>query len=182
MYVGIVKGQSFMLLLQKWCHTLFRPLHNSRLSTFVCYCRTMVYYRWVEDPQCSAKLFFPKLSERKRALILSVVQRVAKKQLHAQGLGRHSIAEVHSIARKDLQSLSEFLHDKPFMMGQEPSLVDASVFGLLAQFVWQDESSAQHAMVHSEFKNLVGYCDRMKERYWKDWDQAIAERKKLHYE
>ena len=111
-----------------------------------------------------------------------MLQRVEKNQLHAQGLGRHSIAEVHSIARKDLQSLSEFLHDKPFMMGQEPSLVDASVFGLLAQFVWQDESSAQHAMVHSEFKNLVGYCDRMKERYWKDWDQAIAERKKLHYE
>ena len=27
LYVGIVKGQSFMLLLQKWCHTLFRPLH-----------------------------------------------------------------------------------------------------------------------------------------------------------
>ena len=141
-----------------------------------------MYYRWVEDPQCSAKRIFPKLSERKRALILSVIQRVAQKQLHAQGLGRHSIAEVHSIARKDLQSLSEFLRDKPFMMGQEPSLVDASVFGLLAQFVWQDESSAQHVMVHSEFKNLVGYCDRMKERYWKDWDQAIAERKKLHYE
>lgn len=182
LYVDIVKGQSFMLLLQKWCHTLFRPFHNSRLSTLFYYCRTMVYYRWVEDPQYSAKLMFPKLSERKRALILSVVQRVVKKQLHAQGLGRHSITEVHSIARKDLQSLSEFLHDKPFMMGQEPSLVDASAFGLLAQFVWQDESSAQHTMVHSEFKNLVGYCDRMKERYWKDWDQVIAERKKLHYE
>lgn len=178
----IVKGQSSTLLPQKWCHTFFRPLHNGRLSTFVCYCRTMVYYRWVEDPQYIAKIIFPKLSERKLALILSVAQRIAKQQLNAQGLGRHSIAEVHSIARKDLQSLSEVLHDKPFMMGQEPSLVDASVFGLLVQFVWQDESSAQHAMVHSEFKNLVGYCDRMKERYWKDWDEAIAERKKLHYE
>jgi len=143
---------------------------------------TMVYYRWIDDTPYTQDLFFPKLSHRKRDFMFSILQRSVKRALDGHGIGRHSKAEVYAIARKDLHSLSDYLEAKPFVMGQEPTLVDASVFGYLAQVVWQDENSPQHAMVHSDFTNLVGYCDRMKERYWKDWDEKIAERKKFHSE
>lgn len=102
--------------------------------------------------------------------------------MDCHGIGRHSKDEIYTIARKDLQTLSDYLETKLFVMGLEPTVVDASVFGFLAQMVWQDKYSPQHAMVHSEFNNLVAYCDRMKERYWSDWDKEIQQRKKFHSE
>lgn len=142
----------------------------------------MVYYRWVDDTPRTSKLFFPKLSQRKRDFFFPIFQRGSIGLLNGHGMGRHKKDEVYSIARKDLQTLSDYLEAKPFVMGQEPTLVDASVFGYLAQVVWQDKHSPQHAAVHSEFNNLIGYCERMKEKYWSDWDEAIAQRKKFHSE
>lgn len=144
--------------------------------------RTMVYYRWIDNTEYTAKLFFPKLSRRKKDFFFTIFQKQSKTLLNGHGMGRHKKEEVYAIAKKDLQTLSDYLEAKPFVMGQEPTLVDASVFGYLAQILWQDKGSPQHAAVHSEFKNLIGYCDRMKERYWSDWDEAIAHRKKFHSE
>lgn len=145
---------------------------------------TMVYYRWIDtrSTEYTTKLFFPKLSQRKRDFFYSMLQKQTKASLNGHGMGRHKKDEVYVIAKKDLQTLSDYLEAKPFIMGQEPTLVDASVFGYLAQIVWQDKDSPQHAAVHSDFKNLIGYCERMKERYWSDWDEAIAHRKKFHSE
>ena len=144
--------------------------------------RSLVYNRWLDNTSYTAKLFFPKPSQRKRDFYFSIFQRGVKAQLNGHGMGRHKKDEVYSIAKKDLQTLSDYLDAKPFVMGQEPTIVDASVFGLLAEFVWQDQQSPQHAAIHSEFRNLIGYCERMKERYWSDWDEAIAQRKKFHSE
>ena len=141
-----------------------------------------MYYRWMDATGATAKLFFPRASQRKRNLFVSMFQRSLKAQLEGQGMGRHKKDEIYSIARKDLQTLSDYLDAKPFVMGQDPTLVDASVFGFLAEMVWQDKDSPQNAAIHNEFKNLIGYCERMKERYWSDWDEAIAQRKKFHSE
>lgn len=152
--------------------------------SFFFFSRTMVYYRWIDtrSTEYTTKLFFPKLSQRKRDFFYSMLQKQTKASLNGHGMGRHKKDEVYVIAKKDLQTLSDYLEAKPFVMGQEPTLVDASVFGYLAQIVWQDKDSPQHAAVHSDFKNLIGYCERMKERYWSDWDEAIAHRKKFHSE
>jgi len=142
----------------------------------------MVYYRWIDNTEYTTELFFPKLSQWKRAFLFPVFQKQSKALLNGHGMGRHKKDEVYAIAKKDLQTLSDYLEAKPFVMGQDPTQVDASVFGYLAQILWQDKDSPQHAFVHSEFKNLIGYCERMKERYWSDWDEAIAQRKKFHSE
>ena len=141
----------------------------------------MVYYRWIDATDLTSKCFFPRASQRKRDFFFSMFQRTCKEQLNGHGMGRHKKEEVYSIAKKDLQTLSDYLDVKPFVMGQEPTAVDATVFGLLAQFVWQDKGSPQNAAIHKDFKNLLDYCERMKERFWSDWDDAIAFRKKFHF-
>lgn len=143
---------------------------------------TMVYYRWIDATDLTSKLFFPRASQRKQDLFFSMFQRTTKEYLNGHGMGRHNKEEVYSIAKKDLQTLSDYLDVKPFVMGQEPTTVDASVFGLLAEFVWQDKASPQNAAIHKDFKSLLGYCERMKEKYWPDWDDTIAHRKKFHSE
>lgn len=58
-----------------------------------------------------------------------------------QGLGRHTQDEVISIMNDDLRALSSFLGDKQFLTGNEPCSDDCGVFGMVAQFVWNDLTS-----------------------------------------
>jgi len=39
------------------------------------------------------------------------------------GIGRHSSEEIQKIGCDDVQAISDFLGDKPFMMGDKPTLV-----------------------------------------------------------
>ncbi len=45
------------------------------------------------------------------------------RQTHAQGTGRHSKEEVERIGCGHLQALADFLRDKPFFFGNEPTLL-----------------------------------------------------------
>ena len=84
--------------------------------------------------------------------------------------------EILQITKDDFQAVSNYLGKKPFMMGQEPTLVDASVFGLMANLLWQDVGSPHSSMLQNEFRNIEEYCERMKERFWPDWTAVLAER------
>lgn len=41
------------------------------------------------------------------------------------GIGRHSSDEVQKIGCDDVQAISDFLGDKPFIMGEKPTIVSA---------------------------------------------------------
>ncbi|XP_064597671.1 failed axon connections homolog [Liolophura sinensis] len=99
------------------------------------------------------------------------VSRFTRRQTWSQGHGRHSQAEVDRILQSDLQALSEFLGTKPFLLGREPSQVDCAVFGQLSQFKWNMHGCLANTLVTETFPNLSAYCERMKERYWPDWDE-----------
>ncbi|XP_064596807.1 failed axon connections homolog [Liolophura sinensis] len=99
------------------------------------------------------------------------VSRFARRQTWSQGHGRHSQAEVDRILQSDLQAISEFLGTKPFLLGREPSQVDCAVFGQLSQFKWNMHGCLANTLVTETFPNLSAYCERMKERYWPDWDE-----------
>jgi glutathione S-transferase len=51
-------------------------------------------------------------------------------------MSRHTESEVFDLGKKDLTSLSDFLGDKPFFMGEQPTILDATAFGLLANVLW----------------------------------------------
>jgi len=52
------------------------------------------------------------------------------------GIGRHSEEEIHELMRKNIESISTILGNKPFLLGDEPCEDDCALFGLMAQFVW----------------------------------------------
>ncbi|XP_077992367.1 failed axon connections homolog [Glandiceps talaboti] len=96
-----------------------------------------------------------------------------QKALHNQGLGRHSRAEIYQIAEHDIQALSNYLGENQFYFGDGGSDVDASIFGLLATFAYELPGSPQEKLLKGDCKNLYDYCERMKEKYWPDWDKCI---------
>ncbi|XP_078612592.1 failed axon connections homolog [Branchiostoma floridae x Branchiostoma japonicum] len=101
-----------------------------------------------------------------------------RQTLWAHGIGRHSKDEQEGIIEKDLRAISSFLGTKPYLMGDEPTEVDAAVFGQLSELCWANHDSYLHRIVTVDCPNLQAYCSRIKDRYWSDWDQLTKKTKK----
>ncbi|XP_046549779.1 failed axon connections homolog isoform X2 [Haliotis rubra] len=69
-------------------------------------------------------------------LVTWFISRKMTKYAWAQGMGRHSLEEMLEIMHDDLQAISDFMGDKPFLMGEKATEVDCAVFGMLSQVRW----------------------------------------------
>jgi len=81
-------------------------------------------------------------------------------------------------AKDDMKVLSETLGDKEFMFGSEPSLLDLTLFSVLAQLTSVDEGVVCPLRDHmtEHHANLVELVNRMKDRAWAEhWDLATGE-------
>ena len=127
----------------------------------------VVYSRWIEDVGFNTvkEAAFAKLGFPMRQLIPVFARRGLRKQLHAQGTGRHSRDEIYAIGCRDVTALSELLGDQAFYLGDEPTSVDATAYGFLANLLWApiDLPIRAHAQ---KLPNLEAYCQRMKARYY----------------
>lgn len=97
--------------------------------------------------------------------------------LKAVGIGRHAPDEIVQLATRSLWSLAVLLGDKPFMMGDHPTSVDAAVFGVLAQILTPYFDSPIRRRAES-FVNLVAYVDRMMAHFFPEhpWTAAVSRR------
>ncbi|XP_068223453.1 failed axon connections homolog [Palaemon carinicauda] len=94
-------------------------------------------------------------------------------EAYMQGIGRHTESEVLAMGHQDLQALSIFLGDHPFILGDKPTEVDCSIFGMLAQICWNSAGSPFLKLIETDYKNLIDYCHRMKEEFWPDWEYCL---------
>jgi glutathione S-transferase len=106
-------------------------------------------------------------------------QNSMKKRMYAHGIGRHTRDEIISIGFDDLKAISTYLGTKRFFMGDQPTRVDATLFGSLAQMIYIPITTPAGDYIKAECQNLVKYCDRVKEKFWPDW-QEILENKSLN--
>ena len=128
---------------------------------------TLVYSRWI-DPQGWVKvkkIFFSSMPAGVKQIAPTIAQTMVKKQLHGQGMGRHSAQEVYKIGVDCLKALSDYLSDKPYVQGDLPTRIDASAFAHVASVLKSpmDSPLKEHA---NTLKNLCRYNQRMYERYF----------------
>lgn len=126
---------------------------------------TIVYSRWIDDTgwKVFAPLVFGSLPGPLRALIPPLVRRRVARTLDGQGTLRHSQAEVYSLGMRDVDALANLLGDRLYMLGDEPTSLDATAAGWLINIL--------HAPLETPLKagtakhaNLVAYADRLRER------------------
>uniref|UniRef100_A0A914XCF4 Uncharacterized protein n=1 Tax=Plectus sambesii TaxID=2011161 RepID=A0A914XCF4_9BILA len=65
-------------------------------------------------------------------LVAPFIHGQIKGRMRANGMYKHDEADIIEIMRRDLQALSDILGSNKFVMGDEPSAVDCTVFGNLA--------------------------------------------------
>jgi glutathione S-transferase len=101
-----------------------------------------------------------------RAIAAPIVRRMMRKQLHAQGTGRHAAQEVTAMGKADLTAFSRVLGDRPFTLGGEsPTTVDCTAWAFLAHLTLTGfEGPLQdHAR---GLKNLPAYVERIRGKWW----------------
>ncbi|XP_061192854.1 failed axon connections homolog [Saccostrea echinata] len=106
-------------------------------------------------------------------LTIWFLKRVIKKETWGHGIGRHTQDEVWTIAVDDMTAISNFLGNKEFFMGSEPSEVDCAMFGMLSMIILNMPNSKHDRYVRENLPNIVRYCERMKQRFWPDWESHI---------
>jgi len=127
----------------------------------------LVYSRWVLDNTWPLvnKTFFGALPLPLRLFVPSLIRKGVKKNLHGQGLGRHSKEEILAISDKSFSALSILLADKDYFFGDNPSSFDASVYSILGQFILTDHLNEFNEKART-YPNLVQFCQRIEQTYY----------------
>ncbi len=127
----------------------------------------LVYSRWIDEqnwPKTRA-IYFSDLPPILNVLVPKLARNNVVQNLKGHGMGRHTATEIYQIGAIDLQSLSDFLADKPFFMGEQPTTLDASAYSLLANVLNKTLVSPLRDKAET-LDNFASYCDRMHEKYY----------------
>jgi len=128
---------------------------------------TIVYNRWIDNrywPNIK-KIFFGDFPPVVKDIVSVILRKQVRRRLYEQGIGRHTSGEIYQIAERNLVALSDFLCDKPFFMGSEPTKLDATAYAFLANIL-QAELDSELKNIAMKHENLLAYCIRMQQRYY----------------
>ena len=115
--------------------------------------------------QTNKKAIFSVLPPVARDLAALVYRRRINSQILGHGTGRLSSQEAFDLGKEDIDALADFLADKPYFMGDKPTSLDASAYGILVNTLGCPIESPikDHALTK---KNLVDYCQRMQAEFF----------------
>jgi glutathione S-transferase len=127
----------------------------------------MVHNRWVEPAnwEQTKAAFFDELPPLLKAFVPNVARKDTLKRLVAHGMGKHSSEEIYAIGTADIIALADFLADKQFFFGNEPTSLDATAYSTLANILWTPFDSPLKDCAR-KLDNIVAYCDRIRDRYY----------------
>ena len=135
----------------------------------------MVWFRWIdpENFERGPAHFADAAPEAERARMRQEMQARKASELHAQGLGRHPPGRIAELGERSIDALALMLGDKPHLLREAVSGVDATAFGVLASVMtpFFDTPLRRAAEAH---RNLVAYVARMMRRYYPEhaWQPA----------
>lgn len=106
-------------------------------------------WRWVKNVENLGEIF--EWSGIKLWLVKKVVSRKVKSALDTQGIGRHSPDDRLHLLTEDLRAVSNYLGNKPYFLGDIPTEIDCTIFGVMAQCVYCARGSPYEKMVIGNF-------------------------------
>lgn len=119
------------------------------------------------------RAFFRGVPAPARGAVIAMVRRQVRKSLYHQGIGRHSRAEIERLGVRSITAIADFLGSKPFLMGDEPTGVDAAMFAFVSGTLCPLFQSPVQAAAWSR-ETLRRYVGRMTARFYPDHDRIAG--------
>ncbi|OOR89455.1 hypothetical protein B0181_07205 [Moraxella caviae] len=67
--------------------------------------------------------------------IVKAMRKNVRQEMIGHGIGRHSKAQIYAFAQADVEAVLQFMGDKDFFFGSEPTTIDATIAGLFANWL-----------------------------------------------
>jgi glutathione S-transferase len=131
--------------------------------------------RWMDDANFrnGPIRFFDRVPAPIRPFVAALIRRKVRGALHGHGLGRHSNDEILALGARSIAAIADFLADKPFFFGAEPTGVDATVFAFVAGTLCPHFSSKTRT-VAKRHDNLRRYVGRMTARFYPELGEVAG--------
>ncbi|MEM9696544.1 MAG: glutathione S-transferase family protein, partial [Myxococcota bacterium] len=123
-----------------------------------------VYFRWEDHPEAIRDQLFAPVPALFRGPVFRLVRRQVRRDLHGQGLGRHRRDEILALTESAVSALAASVGDRPFVHGDRPTSVDASLAGTLTNILAPETPSPLMYQVQGH-PHLVAYERRMRARF-----------------
>jgi glutathione S-transferase len=122
----------------------------------------LMHMRWADDKNFAAgpAHFFDAVPALIRPIVRGMVRRKIISAMKAQGIGRHSKADITKLACKTLDAVSDILAERAYLLGDKPCGADASAFAFLASILCPVFASPIRTYAEGK-PNLVRYVGRM---------------------
>ena len=135
----------------------------------------VAYSRWVDEANWPLvrDAFFGSIPALFRPVVTGMIRRGVRGKVAKQGMGRHAPAEIDALGMADIDALAAYLGDKPYVMGEQPSLVDCIAHGTVCNLVRVPFTGALVERARSQ-ANLVAYDQRMMARFFADQPSRIG--------
>jgi glutathione S-transferase len=146
--------------------TAFRRMVKENLYWAVYTTRYTIPENWGHYRLLVGEILAPGAGAEVHEQIAAGIKAGIEAAAHGHGWGRHSLDEVALLTRQDLEALSAWLGDNSWIMGgDEPTILDATVFGYVGNLIGTPFEDAISAHARS-LTNIVGLCERVRARYF----------------
>jgi glutathione S-transferase len=134
-----------------------------------------VYARWMDDAnfERGPRNFFAKIPAPMRPFLIPVIRWRVRRALHGQGFGRHSPEEIVTLGTRSINATADFLGDKPYMMGAEPTGLDATAFAFIAGSLCPLFETPLRTAAEQR-NNLRRYVGRVIMRFYPDRSEMVG--------
>ena len=128
--------------------------------------------RWTDKENFARgpRMFFDEFPAPLRPIVRKIVRGQIVKSSKAHGMGRHSVAEVHSLAARGLDALSGMLGDNLYFSGDRVTGADATVFAFIDSLSCPIFDTPVVKMVEDRM-NLKDYRNRMRAEFFPELAQ-----------
>ena len=134
-----------------------------------------VYYRWMVEANFrkGPVSFFKGVPAPIRPIVVFMIGRRLRKTLQGQGIGRHTPDEIAAIGKHSIDAMADYLGDKAFFMGDEPTGIDATMFAFALSAICPlfDSELQRAASSHAYLRRYVG---RMAARFYPDFGEIAG--------
>ena len=143
----------------------FRRMIKENIYWAVIDVRYRVEENWQKYRHVLASALAPGAAEEQWAPAIDGLRQVIVDQMWGHGIGRHNSDETAIIHIADFNAISDLLADKPFLMGDRPTTVDAAAYSYIGNLVRPPYENKVTEHVKS-LDNLMRYWDRMTDQYF----------------
>lgn len=130
----------------------------------------IVHTRWMDPPTYDrvARDLFGTMPPVIRSIIKVVARRKVRSNLAGHGLGLHKVQDIMAFGAADIDACAALLGDQDWLMGAEPTGVDATGVAFFANVLVPDIESPLRTTLR-QHPNLVAYVERGRARWYPDY-------------